>query len=94
MKLTEKDYRSIAVNIEEGTNSIEYEKDGETLFLECTFEREGYFEDDFHCGYMNGTGAWVETERTLYIDSAESYDEDGNKTPCEVDCPLLESIIE
>ena len=94
MKLTEKDYENIAAQIEEGGNSIEYEKDGETLFLECSFSIEGYIEDDYHCGYMNGTGAWIETERWLDIESAEVMDEEENVTPIFVDGGQLAEYVE
>lgn len=55
MTLTTNDYYEIASQIEDGSNSIEFEKDGETLFIECTLESDGYVEDD----YYNGTGAML-----------------------------------
>ena len=89
MKLEKNDYREIASRIEEGANSIEYEKDGERLFLDCTFETDGYFEDDRE----NGTGAWVETSRRLDVTAAETADVDGNLSVASVDERLLESLI-
>ncbi len=41
-------------------------------------ELDGYTEDDYHCGYMNGTGAWVETYRDASV-SIKLTDEDGNE---------------
>lgn len=76
MTLTTNDYYEIASQIEDGSNSIEFEKDGETLFIECTLESDGYVEDD----YYNGTGAYVETFRALYVESVESYNEDCEQT--------------
>ena len=76
MTLTTNDYYEIASQIEDGSHSIEFEKDGETLFIECTLESDGYVEDD----YYNGTGAYVETFRALYVESVESYNEDGEQT--------------
>lgn len=76
MTLTTNDYYEIANQIEDGSNSIEFEKDGEILFIECTLESDGYVEDD----YYNGTGAYVETYRALYVESVESYNEDGEQT--------------
>lgn len=76
MTLTTNDYYEIASQIEDDSNSIEFEKDGETLFIECTLESDGYVEDD----YYNGTGAYVETFRALYVESVESYNEDGEQT--------------
>lgn len=95
MRLTSNDYRNIAEQIEVGSGTIEYAKDGETIFIEYTCEEEGYVEDDFHCGYMNGTGAFVVTDTFLTVDAAESYDGDGDATAndfCEsklIDCLTL-----
>jgi len=33
-----------------------------------TIETDGYVEDDYHCGYENGTGAWVETYRNASVE--------------------------
>ena len=93
MKLNDNDYQNIADLIEVGEHNIEYEKDGEMLTIDYEYDTEGYVEDDAHCGYGNGTGAWVETGRYLFIHSAEAYDEDGNGTPCEVDCARLERLV-
>lgn len=81
MTLTANDYREIASMLEEGNNSIEYNKDGEILFLDCTIEEEGYKEDD----YYNGTGAWVCTERTVSVEVSDSYTEDGEQTKNDFD---------
>ena len=76
MTLTTNDYYEIANQIEVGYNSIELVKDGETLYIDCTLESNGYVEDD----YFEGTGAYVETERTLIVECVESYNEDGEQT--------------
>lgn len=93
MKLDDNDYREIASRIEEGRNSIEYEKGGDTLFIDYTFETTGYIEDDFECGWMNGTGAWVETSRSLCINNAISTDVNGFDEKVHVDENLLKKYI-
>jgi len=90
MKLTKSDYQSILDQIEVGTGTIEFEKDGETLIIEYQAEEEGYVEDDFHCGYMNGTGAYIVTSRSLCVTSADSFDEDGEDTENDFSEDLLE----
>ena len=37
---------------------------------------EGYIEDDFTCGYGNGTGGWIETYRSASV-ILTAYDGDG-----------------
>lgn len=88
MTLTTNDYYEIASQIEDGSNSIEFEKDGETLFIECTLESDGYVEDD----YYNGTGAYVETFRALNVESVESYNEDGEQTANNFDEATLQEV--
>ena len=88
MTLTTNDYYEIASQIEDGSNSIGFEKDGETLFIECTLESDGYVEND----YYNGTGAYVETFRALYVESVESYDEDGEQTANNFDEATLQKV--
>lgn len=90
MKLTKSDYQSILDQIEVGTGTIEFEKDGETLIIEYQAEEEGYVEDDFHCGYMNGTGAYIVTSRSLCVTSADSFDEEGEDTENDFSEDLLE----
>lgn len=90
MKLTRNDYQELATQIEVGNGTIEFEKDGETLIIDYSAEEEGYVEDDFHCGYMNGTGAYVVTYRSLSIHSADSFDEDGEDTENDFNEDLLE----
>ena len=89
MILTDNDYRNIASQITEGKNRIEYAKDGEILFIDCEYETEGSWEDDFY----NGTGAWVEFDRNLYIEAAECLDANGEKVGCKVDKNRLERLI-
>lgn len=89
MKLNDNDYREIASRIEEGSDTIEYEKDGELLHIDYSYEVEGYREDD----YYNGTGAFVETSRNLIIKNAETTDVDGNTKNVDMDESLLERLI-
>ena len=93
MKLNDSDYREIADKIEVGEHNIEYEKGGDLLCIDYEYETEGYVEDDDRCGYGNGTGAWIETGRHLFIRNTEAYNENGEKIPCEVDESLLERLI-
>ena len=92
MRLATSDYWSIAEQIEVGTGTIEFEKDGETLCIEYEAEEEGYVEDDSHCGYMNGTGAYVVTSRCLSISSADTYNEEGEDTENNFDEWELEKV--
>lgn len=89
MKLNDNDYQKIAAQIEKGHNIIDYEKGDEMLHIECTFETEGSFEDD----YYNGTGAYVEFARNLYVESAEIINEDGKSTPANIDTVKLEGLV-
>ncbi len=76
MILTASDYMTIASQIEEGKGSVEFEKENEILCFNYSYEIEGYVEDD----YFNGTGAFVETSSSLYIEGVESFNEDGEET--------------
>ena len=89
MKLTSEDYRKLAEEIEKGSSTIEYEKGGETLLIDYTFESEGYFEDD----YSRGTGAFVETYRRLSVNKVECWDENGEDTVTDFDSDALERQI-
>ena len=89
MILTASDYMNIASQIEVGKGSIEFEKDNETLFLDYSYEIEGYVEDD----YFNGTGAFVETSSSLYIEGVESFNEDGEETSNNFNESELEKMI-
>ena len=77
---------AIVENIEgnEGTFSVEVEVNNTLVFVDGSFEIDGYPEDD----YFNGTGAWITTYVSVCIDSVEAYDEDGNEV--EVICNLAE----
>lgn len=68
----------------EGTFSVEVEANNTLVVVDGRFEIDGYCEDD----YFNGTGAWVTTYVSVYIDGIEAYDEDGNEV--DVDCDLTE----
>lgn len=90
MNLTASDYMNIALQIEVGKGSIEFEKENETLFFDYSYDVDGYVEDD----YFNGTGAFVETSSSLNIENVESFNKDGDETTnnfCESE---LERIIE
>lgn len=63
MKLTANDYYSISEQITEDNGSVEYSKNGETLFFDYTLNVDGYMEDD----YFNGTGAFIETSKELNV---------------------------
>jgi len=89
MTLTASDYSNIASLIEEGTDTIEYTKGGEVLCIDYTLEIDGYVEDD----YYNGTGAFVETSVDFYIESADSYTEDGEETDNDFDEDELYKIV-
>lgn len=66
------------VHDEDGRFDIDIELDSLTINAQGCIEIDGYVEDDYHCGYMNGTGAWVETYRAASVDLT-AYDEDGNE---------------
>lgn len=89
MVLTEKDYENIAAKISEGSNSIDYDKGDETLHIDCVFETEGSWEDDFY----NGTGAYIELYRRFFVEKARVYAEDGIPKPIEIDEAKLEKLI-
>lgn len=54
-----------------GTFSVEVEINNTLVVVDGSFEIDGYPEDD----YFNGTGAWITTYVSVYIDSVEAYDE-------------------
>lgn len=64
------------VHDEDGGFDIDIELDGITINAKGSIELDGYIEDDYHCGYMNGTGAWVETYRSASVE-VKAFDEDG-----------------
>lgn len=76
MELTSTDYRAIAEQISEGSNSIEYTKGNETIAIECELTIDGYEEND----YFNGTGAFVSTSKNLCIENVESWNQEGDDT--------------
>ncbi len=65
------------IHNEDGNFSIDIELDTITINAQGWVEIDGYIEDDYHCGYMNGTGAFVETYRAASVELT-AYDEDGN----------------
>lgn len=67
-----------AVHDEEGHFDIDIELGTITIKAQGWVEIDGYIEDDSVCGYMNGTGAWIETYRAASVELT-AYDEDGNE---------------
>ncbi len=83
---------AIVENIEgnNGAFSVEVEVNNALVVVDGSFEIDGYCEDD----YFNGTGAWVTTYVSVYIDSIEAYDEDGNDMDVDCDLTEIEKIVE
>ena len=66
--LTEEQLDNILLKLEEdisgdGDFTSFYEDDDFSIDIDGYCEIVGYVEDDNHCGYMNGTGAYVERYR-------------------------------
>lgn len=78
-------------DVEDGNFETEVEIELENdvmLIITATgwLETDGYVEDDYYCGYMNGTGAYVETYRNATVElTATIYDEDGDEIECVLD---------
>lgn len=89
MTLTANDYFSISEQITEGTGTVYFEKDGETLTFDYCLQVDGYTEDD----YFSGTGAFIETDKALSVDNVESYTEDGEPTANDFDADELQQYI-
>lgn len=66
------------VHDESGNFSIDVDLEEYVVSVSGWIELDGYTEDDYHCGYMNGTGAWIETHREASVD-IKLTDEDGNE---------------
>ena len=47
--------------------NIDIDIDELSVTAEGYVELDGYVEDDHHCGYMNGTGAYIETYRNANV---------------------------
>lgn len=90
MTLTKNDYYEIAALMNDGGGSVEYEKEGETLYFEYSLDVDGYEEN----GYYDGTGAYIVRDAACTIDGVECYGEDGERTECNLDEALLEKIVE
>ena len=93
MKLEKQDYEAIASMIV-NNEGIEYSKDDEVLELDYEFEEYGYVEDDYHCGYMNGTGAWVCTGVDFSLNGYEVFTDDGEEGKCDLDERVLYKAVE
>lgn len=94
MTLTDSDYQELADQIYEGgeLSCIDGE---ECLEVYYDYEEESYQENDFNCGYGNGTGAWVTTAVNLCVNRWSCTDEDGNETDCDFDeCKLQDCLTE
>lgn len=62
------------------------------LFIEVSgrYWTESYCEDD----YFNGTGAWITTDATVYIEKLNVYNEDGDKIEIAIDERLVQNELE
>ena len=58
--------------------------------VDCSIDIDGYDEDDFHCGYGNGTGAYVVTSVYVCL-KVEAFDKDD--TTVDIDEYELEEAI-
>ena len=79
---------AILDNCNDGLFDIEVEL-GNNTFAQVSgyIETDRYQEDDFHCGYGNGTGAWITTYDSVSISSRElsAYGDGDDKIPCETE---------
>lgn len=89
--INEKIANAIVEDIEggNGTFSVEVEIGDTQVFVDGSFETDGYCEDD----YSNGTGAWVTTYATVRIESVEAYT-DGDVTEITCDLTKIERYVE
>lgn len=94
MKLTENDYYGIIAQMDDKSGSVEYDKDGETLYFDYETDVDGYVEDDFYCGYGNGTGAKITTSATVSISEMGCCNSDGEETDCNFDEYKLAKMFE
>ena len=90
IRLTDEQMRKLFAaleGIEEGYFDIDIDVDDNiTVNASGHLETEGYVEDDFMCGYMNGTGARVETYRKATLElTARVYDENDNEEDAYID---------
>lgn len=94
MNLTDNNYQELADQIHEGGELACIDGD-ECLEVYYDYEEESYQENDFNCGYGNGTGAWVTTAVNLCVNKWSCTDEDGNETDCDFDeCKLQDYLTE
>lgn len=79
---------AILDNCNDGLFDIEVEL-GNNTFAQVSgyIETDRYQEDDFHCGYGNGIGAWITTYTSVCISNLElrAYGNDGDEIPCELE---------
>lgn len=79
---------AILDNCNDGLFDIEVELGNNTFDQVSGYiETDRYQEDDFHCGYGNGTGAWITTYASVCICNLElcAFDDGGNETHCELE---------
>lgn len=58
---------------------IDFTDDNLAVQVKGWIEVESYCEDDYHCGYGKGTGAWVESYRNADVElTGEQYDDNGS----------------
>lgn len=94
MILEKKDYYEIAALMNREGGEVEYEKEKETLYFDYDVDVDGYVEDDYYCGYGNGTGAWVTTDVTVKIANIECCNSDGKDVDCNFDENKMANIYE
>lgn len=94
MELNENDYYEIEALMNADGGTVEYVKDGETLFFDYKCDVSGYVEDDFTCGRGNGTGAFIPMVATVRISNVACYTDDGEETRCDFDEDEMINIYE
>lgn len=94
MTLTLNDYYVMQSQMTTDGGSIEYEKDGNLLFFDYEVEVEGYTEDDYTCGYGNGTGAYICTDANVKISEVHCYNSEGEEIESNFDENKLARMFE
>ena len=82
---------AIASKIEgnNGVFSVEVELNNTVLFIDGSFEIDGYCERD----YSNGTGAWVVTGVAVNIENIDAYNEDCETVDFDCDFAEIERCV-
>ena len=71
-----------------GCNNIDTEIEVGNMIVNIrgSIRTYGYMEDDFHCGYMNGTGYNVTTSADIQLTfDVTTYDDDGNEVDNDIE---------